>query len=111
MGEQLYDLGDQAMTPDLSDALNDIAPGAAWSHNGTYESIVWYSDDIKISSKRQVNAALKRLISEYDAAEYRRKRAPEYPPIGDQLDDLLRQGAFSDEMAARLMAVKEKYPK
>lgn len=99
------------MIPDISDALVLLAPGAAWSHNGTYESIVWRSDDIPKPSKREVDAEVKRLIAEYEAAEYRRKRAPEYPPIGDQLDDLLKQGAFSDEMAARLMAVKEKHPK
>ena len=33
------------------------------------------------------------------------------PPIGDQLDDLLRQGAFSPEMAATLHAVKTAHPK
>lgn len=38
-------------------------------------------------------------------------RVEEYPTIGDQLDDLFRQGAFSAEMTARLQAVKDKYPK
>jgi hypothetical protein len=54
---------------------------------------------------------MKRLAREHDAHEYRRKRAAEYPPIGDQLDDLLKQGAFSDEMRAKLLAVKERFPK
>jgi len=34
-----------------------------------------------------------------------------YPPIGDQLDDLFKAGAFSDEMTATIQAVKDKYPK
>jgi hypothetical protein len=38
-------------------------------------------------------------------------RTQEYPPIGDQLDDLFKQGAFSAEMTAKLQAVKDKYPK
>ena len=38
-------------------------------------------------------------------------RAAAYPPIGDQLDDLFRQGAFSPEMAATLQAVKARFPK
>ena len=38
-------------------------------------------------------------------------RANAYPPIGDQLDDLFRQGAFSPEMAAQLQAVKTAHPK
>ena len=39
------------------------------------------------------------------------QRMEAYPPIGDQLDDLFKQGAFSAEMTARLQAVKDKYPK
>ena len=99
------------MIPDLGDALLSLAPDAAWSHNGDYESIIWYSDDVPKPSKRQVNAELARLTRAHEASAYRRQRAVEYPPIGDQLDDLLRQGAFSDEMQARLLAVKARYPK
>ena len=40
-----------------------------------------------------------------------RKRLKEYPDIGDQLDDLYAKGAFSDDMAAKIKAVKDKYPK
>ena len=43
--------------------------------------------------------------------QYRQLRAAAYPPIGDQLDDLFRQGAFSPEMAATLQAVKTAHPK
>lgn len=39
------------------------------------------------------------------------KRASEYPPIGDQLDSLFHSGAFPAEMAAKIQAVKDKYPK
>ena len=42
---------------------------------------------------------------------YADKRREEYPPIGDQLDDLFKQGVFSHEMAAKLQAVKDKFPK
>ena len=38
-----------------------------------------------------------------------RKRA--YPEIGDQLDDLYKKGAFSDEMAAKIKKVKDDNPK
>ena len=43
--------------------------------------------------------------------QYQQLRAAAYPPIGDQLDDLFRQGAFSPEMAAQLQAVKTAHPK
>lgn len=99
------------MIPDIGDALLSLAPGASWSHGGNYDSIVWYSDDVPKPSKRRVNAELKRLMTEHNDNEYRRQRAVAYPPIGDQLDDLLKQGAFSDEMQARLLAIKEQFPK
>lgn len=58
-----------------------------------------------------VQTELSRLQAEYDAKEYARKRAPEYPPIGDQLDALFKAGAFPADMAAKIQAVKDKYPK
>jgi len=46
-----------------------------------------------------------------DANAYKDKRAGAYPPIGDQLDALFHAGVFPAEMAAKLQAVKDKYPK
>ena len=34
-----------------------------------------------------------------------------YPSIGDQLDALYHAGAFPEDMATKIKAVKEKYPK
>mgnify|MGYP005993783961 FL=1 len=42
---------------------------------------------------------------------YQENRVAEYPPIGDQLDALYHAGAFPDEMAATIKAIKDKYPK
>ena len=42
---------------------------------------------------------------------YGQARALEYPPIGDQLDALFHAGIFPPEMAAKIQAVKNKYPK
>lgn len=42
--------------------------------------------------------------------DYYYLRAAEYPPIGDQLDALFKAGVFPAEMAARLQAIKDKYP-
>lgn len=42
---------------------------------------------------------------------YTELRAKKYPSIGDQLDDLFKAGVFSEEMAAKIQAVKDKYPK
>ena len=55
------------------------------------------------------------LAAQQAAAEamltYAQKRAGEYPPIGDQLDALFKAGVFPADMAARIQAVKDKYPK
>ena len=58
-----------------------------------------------------VQAEIARLQAEYDAQAYARSRAPEYPPIGDQLDALFKAGVFPVDMAAAIQAVKDKYPK
>ena len=46
-----------------------------------------------------------------DPNAYQYKRAPEYPPIGDQLDALWKGGEAAAEMLAKIQAVKAKYPK
>lgn len=58
-----------------------------------------------------VDAEVARMEAERLATEYQRQRAAEYPPVGDQLDALFHAGAFPEEMAAKLQAVKDKYPK
>ena len=45
------------------------------------------------------------------SVQYKFDRKAEYPEIGDQLDDLYKKGAFSDEMSAKIKAVKDKFPK
>ena len=57
----------------------------------------------------KIAAEITKLQAAHAATQYRRDRV--YPPIGDQLDDLFRQGAFSPEMAATLHAVKTAHPK
>jgi hypothetical protein len=50
-----------------------------------------------------------RMEAEWQTIKYQQDR--EYPPIGDQLDALFHAGAFPDDMAAQIQAVKDKYPK
>ena len=57
----------------------------------------------------KIAAEVIKLTTAHAATQYRRDRV--YPPLGDQLDDLFRQGAFSPEMAAQLQAVKTAHPK
>ena len=52
-----------------------------------------------------------KIRDEYAKVKYRDDRRSTYPDIGDQLDDLYKQGAFSDEMAAKIKKVKDDNPK
>ena len=97
---------------DISKALISLAPGASWSMNADdYDQIVWNSTDISKPTREEVEAEMARLQAEYDAKEYQRQRAPEYPDIKDQLDAIWKGGNAYDEMLAKVMAVKDKYPK
>ena len=51
------------------------------------------------------------VIVEMDKVAYIDKRVAEYPSIGDQLDALFHAGVFPTDMAEKIQAVKNKYPK
>ena len=77
-----------------------------------YANLVVHDGGYKPSENECING-LKALQDAWDLEcnSYRSKRKEEYPDIGDQLDDLYKKGAFSDEMTAKIKAVKDKYPK
>ena len=56
-------------------------------------------------------AQSKKISDDYKKIKYKHDRKLSYPNIGDQLDDLFRQGAFSEEMTAKLQQVKTDHPK
>ena len=82
-----------------------------------YPSVVFIDDAMAtdaqgnpvLLNEAKIAAEITKLQAAHAATQYRRDRV--YPPIGDQLDDLFRQGAFSPEMAATLQAVKTAHPK
>jgi len=67
------------------------------------------SDELKVHEEAQ--ALIKKEKEEYAKVKYRDDRKHLYPDIGDQLDDLYKKGAFSDEMAAKIKKVKDDNPK
>ena len=73
----------------------------AFDKNGT----AIYLDSALVTKARDELDQLARSV------QYKFDRKAEYPEIGDQLDDLYKKGAFSDEMSAKIKAVKDKYPK
>jgi hypothetical protein len=90
-------------------AILSLVPGAEVTVRG--EEVEWYNPSTAPVTDAEINAEVTRLQVEYDAKEYSRKRAPEYPPIGDQLDALWKGGDAAAEMLAKVRAVKTKYPK
>lgn len=97
---------------DINAALHSLCPGSEWVLiNNDYNQIRWVVEPNVIPTLSEVNAEIEKLQSEYDAKEYQRKRVPEYPPIGDQLDALWKGGDAAAEMLAKVQAVKAKYPK
>ena len=82
------------------------------SKNKIYANLIVHDGGTKPSESDCTNG-LKALQDAWDLENdsYRSKRKEEYPDIGDQLDDLYKKGAFSDEMAAKIKAVKDNFPK
>lgn len=91
-------------------ALHSLAPGAAWCiDNGVID---WQSPDITQPTDAEIQAEIDRLQAEWDAKDYARKRAEEYPPMADYLDGVVKgDQAQIDAYIAACLAVKTKYPK
>lgn len=92
-----------------ADALLSLRPGAEWViRNGSLE---WLDTQQTQPTDAEMASEVIRLQAEHDAKKYARKRAAEYPSIGDQLDALWKGGDAAAEMLAKVQAVKTKYPK
>ena len=65
--------------------------------------------------KQPTDAEINQGWTDYKAAQaaiaYKETRKGQYPEIGDQLDDLYKQGAFSADMTAKIKKVKDDNPK
>tara|TARA_R110000787_G_scaffold241746_1_gene347912 strand:+ start:538 stop:744 length:207 start_codon:yes stop_codon:yes gene_type:complete len=62
-----------------------------------------------VISKEDILAKQVELQSEYDALDYARNRAKEYPSIEDQLDDIFHNGV--EGWKTSIQVIKTKYPK
>ena len=95
---------------DLTIALFSLYPTAKWTLNGdTYDGLTWLSDNVEKPTESVLLAECARIKAEYDAKEYQRQRAAEYPSFADQFG-LLYHGGY-DAWKTAIDAVKTKYPK
>ena len=88
------------------DAIMSLKPNAQFHWQD--DVITWVDSEQTEPTESEINIEIARLQAIED---YQAPRRAEYPSIGDQLDDLFKAGAFSDDMTAKIQAVKDKYPK
>ena len=95
------------------EAISSLTPGAQWTLNGDeYAGLDWLDEEQTQPTEQECIAEAARLQAAYDALEYQRLRAPEYPPITDYLDGIAKSDkAQVDAYVAACKAVKAKYPK
>ena len=88
-------------------ALESLKPGAEWLL--TDDKLEWLDTKQTEPTQEEIDAEIKRLQDQYDANEYQRSRASEYPSIPDQLDEIYHNGI--DSWKAIIKQTKDKYPK
>jgi|APSaa5957512493_1039668.scaffolds.fasta_scaffold32955_3 hypothetical protein len=76
------------------------------------EIVRWSPSNAKPQPSESEIKAWVKTQSTFSANEnIKNLRRYDYPSVGDQLDDLYKQGCFSDDMAATIKAVKDNNPK
>lgn len=97
---------------DLPAALVNLRPGASWVLEGdTYDKLIWKDENQTKPTEQECQEEMFRLWDLKNNTQYRVDRADAYPSIGDQLDALFHSGVFPEEMAAKIQAVKDQFPK
>ena len=97
----------------ITEAIRNLRPTASFSLiDDDYSKLIWYSTDVDIPSKEDVDAEITRLQAEYEAKQYQRDRAVAYPSIQEQLDLLYWDKVNgTDNWEQAIAAVKAEYPK
>ena len=93
-------------------AIQKINPNAEVSIGGnSLDDITWHNGTTPIS-KADIEAKIVELQAEYDALQYQRDRAKEYPSIQEQLDMQYWDSVNgTTTWQDKINEVKTKYPK
>jgi len=96
----------------IIEAIISLRPGEEWVLNGDeYSGLQWLSDS-ECPTEEELLEEISRLQSEYDAKEYQRLRAAEYPDFREYLDGIVKQDQNQiDKYISDCLEVKNKYPK
>tara|TARA_Y100000004_G_scaffold185235_1_gene235142 strand:- start:1544 stop:1861 length:318 start_codon:yes stop_codon:yes gene_type:complete len=89
-------------------AIQSLRPNAEFSMRGN--TIIWHDTNQTQPTDAEIETEITRLKTEYDANEYQRQRAREYPSWQKQLEKIYDDGidAWKTEMVD---PIKAKYPK
>ena len=91
-------------------AILSLVPNAEVSVRGN--DVEWHEPSTAPVTDAQIDAELARLQAEYDAQQYQRNRAKEYPDFKDYLDGIVKgDTAQVQAYIDACNAVKAKYPK
>jgi hypothetical protein len=91
-------------------AILSLVPNAQVVVRG--DEVEWHEPSVAPVTEAEIQAEIARLQAEYEANEYRRQRAAEYPPMADYIDGVVKgDQAQIDAYIAACQAVKAKYPK
>jgi len=89
------------------DAILSLIPGAQATVRGN--EVEWLNPSTAPVTDAQIDAEIARLQAEYDAKQYQRDRAAEYPSFAEQFDTLYHGGY--DAWKATIDSVIANYPK
>ena len=94
----------------ITEAIKNLLPNAKFHIYGnfTYDDIEWQDSRPK-PSKAEIEDEVARLEAEYDANQYQRDRATDYPTWQEQMDLIYHSGV--EGLKAELKKTKDKYPK
>tara|TARA_B110000977_G_scaffold201483_1_gene296308 strand:+ start:2269 stop:2571 length:303 start_codon:yes stop_codon:yes gene_type:complete len=97
----------------IIDAIQSLRPSAQWVLRG--DDLEWLDAVQTQPTEAEITAEVTRLQAEYDAQEYARSRATEYPSLADFADAYYwaqkGDNTLMDAYVAKCDDVKTKYPK
>ena len=90
------------------DALHSLRPNAEWVLRG--EELEWLDTNQTQPTEAEIQAEVQRLQAEYNANQFQRDRAADYPPVEEQLDYIYHNGleAWKTDI---INPIKTKHPK
>lgn len=92
------------------DAIASLRPGARWAMYD--DQLEWLDQNQTQPTEAEIQAEITRLQADFDAKEYQRNRAAEYPDFKDYLDGIVKGDAAQIQAYIdACQAVKAKYPK